>query len=54
MLNFSMKLTIFAALAALLPALTVGKSLLGEDLPEGCEKFTVGKCDPSKVSRNFL
>jgi len=43
-----MKLTIFAALAALLPALTVGKSLLGEDLPEGCEKFTVGKCDPSK------
>ena len=50
MLNFGIKLAFLSAVGSVLPAIISGRSLLGEGLPEGCEKFTVGKCDPSQVS----
>ena len=46
----SSKLAAFTLAAVLLPSMAAAKSIDIEDLPSGCEKFTVGKCDPAKVS----
>ncbi len=50
MLVTSSKLAVLTLAAVLLPSMAVARRIEGEDLPAGCEKFTVGKCDPAKVS----